>query len=951
MGRPSLSVQRGRRTDALDGLLGRVLDATAAAVEDALIVAGVDGRIELWNSGAEQLFGWSADEAVGQLAGDLIVPTDALDRSAAIRRALLDGEEWRGEFTCRRRDGSRVAVRVTNIAVRGDDGSISAIVSRCRDRRDELSAKCATAALDALAEVSPNAVMTVTGEVITSWNPAATRLLGWSADEVIGQNTTLITPPERSHEREQGAAHLRGGETVNGHATVRLARDGSQVPVLIDVVPVFDAVRQAWIGLVTMRDGRTRDEVVEAAVEAAVRAETRSRLLLASSAEGIAVIDGEGRLKAVSSSVERRTGVTADSPVDPVLTVHPDDRDALARTFRAVLEHPAEQPVALFRLNPSGGEARWREATFTNLLHDPVVAGIVVNVQDVHEREVAARALRESQSRWSAVANRSSDVAMFFEADGTIRWVSPAVHEVFGRDPADLVGTTGFDLVHPDDLEYVMTEFLTGLTYTGDHVTVEFRVVDSDGRVRWVEEVATNLLDDPDVGFIVANVRDVTERRSAHDELARLALVDDLTGLPNRNALLEIARTGLAARDAEHECGVVFFDIDDFCDVNDTLGHAVGDALLLAIAERVSPMLSSCCSLARFGDDQFAVFCRDVSDPQQIRGIVRLVQGAMEAPFHVDGHEVFVVLSAGVALSPPDDVDALLRRADTALYRAKRAGRGQTVYFERELAAESRNRLYHAGELRRGIERHEIRPHYQPVVDLATGKVVAVEALARWTHATEGVIPPDVFIPAAEATGLIGELGRQILDQACRDARRWLDQGRRLQVSVNASAVQLMDRSFPSQVAETLILSRVAADQLTFEITETAALRDMGVVLETLRRLGELGVEMSLDDFGTGYSSLSLLKRLPVAAIKIDRSFVSGLGQSSDDDRIVTGVINLGSALGYRIVAEGVETEDQASMLRDLGCGVAQGYLWSPAVPAGDLLGVIDRIEGESPPY
>ena len=938
----SIRLSRGSRSPALDEFLPDVLDSAMAALDVAVVVTDSHGRVELWNGAAEELYGWSAAEAMGMLVQDLILPVSETEMADSIGEFLVNGGDWDGEFVCRRRNGTLLPIHLVDIPIRDVTGKIRAVVSVSGDLSDRLAAQREAEAVRALAEASTDAVLTVTGEEITSWSPAARRMLGWTADEVIGQSIWMLVPGEQITQCRLVLDAVRCGDAVDSHVSDRIAKDGTRVPVTIDVAPVFDAARQIWMGVVTMRDRRTRDEVIEAAIAA----EVRFRTLLARSTEVVVVIDAEGKLRAISSSVEHTLGFVPEDLIgsDSTILVHPDDLTEVRAAIEAATTGTDLHPTVLYRRLSADGSYRWAEATLTNMLNDPVIAGIVVNARDVTEREDALATLRVSEGRLSAVVGRSSDVAMFFEGDGTIRWVSPAITEVFGIDPAGLIGGNGFDLIHPDDRERVLTEFLGGLVNTGDHVVVEFRLIDPTGEIHWVEEVATDLVDDPDVGFVVANLRDITDRKAAHAELARLALVDDLTDLPNRNALLEVIRVGTDRLAPGRTCGLIFFDIDDFCDVNDSLGHAAGDTLLIDIARRVAAALPVGATLSRFGDDQFAVFCEDVADLPGCLAVARTMRHTLDAPFVVEGREVFVAVSAGVAMSPPADVDTLLRRADTALYRAKKAGRGQTVVFETELGTESQQRLHYSGELRRAIERREIVPYYQPVIDLATGQAVAVEALARWIHPERGLIPPDTFIPIAEFTGMIGELGNQILEQACGDAAAWLARGTRLQVAVNASAVQLMDLSFPEQVSAALSASGLSSDQLTIELTETAALRDMSIALLTLGALRDQGIVLALDDFGTGYSSLSFLKRLPVNALKIDQSFVAGLGRSVEDDQIVTGVISLALALGFHVVAEGVETAEQAEFLRALGCQFGQGFLWSPAVPAVDVLATIERI-------
>lgn len=550
-------------------------------------------------------------------------------------------------------------------------------------------------------------------------------------------------------------------------------------------------------------------------------------------------------------------------------------------------------------------------------------------------------------ARFEAIARRSADVAMFFDHAFVIRWVSPAARQVFGIDESSLVGRNGLDLIHVDDRDRVATAFLEQLEGLGDHAEVVFRVFDGRGRVRWVEEVATDLLDDPAVGFVVGNLRDVTDRVEAHEAQLRAALHDDLTGLANRAQLLAAVR----APDPSSDRGraLVFFDVVHLCDVNNSLGPPAGDQLLVEIAERVAARIGDGCTFARIGNDQFAVLCPGEPALDLALGVVDMIRAELSTPFRIDGSDVFVVVCFGVARAAGVDGDQLVGQADMALHHAKQKGPDEVVVFEPELERRSQVRVSHAAALQRALGDGAVVPHYQPVIDLRTGRVVAVEALARWHDPVLGSVPPDVFIPIAEANGIITDLGTQILERACADAAGWLADGRRLQVAVNVSPVQLAHPGYTDVVGAILARTQLPPDQLTLEITETSELQDLDVAMDAVLVLAGRGVLFAVDDFGTGYSSLVLLSRLPIGAIKIDRSFVAGLGADPRLAQLVAGTVALSRAIGFRSVAEGVEHPDHVVALDRMGCEFGQGFLWSPPVPAGDLLEVIARIERSHP--
>jgi diguanylate cyclase (GGDEF)-like protein/PAS domain S-box-containing protein len=930
-------VERGTRWSVLGGLAAPAADAAAEAVGDALVVTDREGTVLSWNASAEALFGWSAAEAEGQQLGELIGSTQSWPTDAEIRSAVLRGQVWRGELTCRRRNGEPIPVGVVDLPLEAD-GLVAGILSVIEDRTDRAVHERQRQALQALTDASTDAVVTVGGSTITSWNPAAAELFGWSADEVVGREVSVVVPEDLREECARMLTDLAAGTGVQQHETVRLHRDGTRIPVVVDMAAVLDPVSGGWLGVATVRDARGRDEALVAAREA----ERRIRALMRNSNEVVALTDAAGIVTGVSPSFAKRGS-------DPSVVlgqlgrslIHPSDRPAVLDARRHVLEHPDERPVVLFR-DHLGDGWRWREATFTNLLDDPTVRSVVLNIRDVHEVVEAVGAMQATEARLSAIVRRSSDVAMLLTGDGRIDWVSPAATNVFGVESTDLVGRRAWGLIHLDDRARV--ERRLGALGPGDHTRLEFRVRALDGATRWVEQVATNLLEDADVGYVVANLRDVTERHAASNLAALAARTDALTGLPNRTQLDALIEPHLEAG-----CGVVFFDIDDFCDVNDALGHSVGDELLTAVAHRVEHALDGRPeTLVRFGGDQFAVVCPHPDPVLGCLALARDLHAAFATPFLALGNDVDAGISVGFAVTPAGDAETLVRQADTALYRAKKAGRGRTVAFDPRHGDRSEARMRYAAELRWAIERDEIRVHYQPLVELATNKVLAVEALARWDHPDLGRVPPDVFIPVAESTGLIVELGRLVMERACADAASWAARGFTPHLAVNASAVQLVDPRFATLVGEVLATAGLPARQLHIEITETTAMTDVGEAERTIEALRQLGASLSLDDFGTGYSSLSLLRRLPASALKIDRSFVDGLDDVADGDhdrQIVSGVVGIARALGLFVVAEGVETEAQADELRRLGCHFGQGFLWSPAVPDVELADVVRRIE------
>ena len=443
------------------------------------------------------------------------------------------------------------------------------------------------------------------------------------------------------------------------------------------------------------------------------------------------------------------------------------------------------------------------------------------------------------------------------------------------------------------------------------------------------------------VSHYVAVFSDITAIKHSEHELAHLAHHDPLTDLPNRLLFTDRAEQALASAQVHKRgCALLLLDLDHFKIINDSLGHNVGDQLLKLVGERLKALFGPGVTLARLGGDEFAVLAESCPQVVQAAGLAQRMLDAMKQPFIFDGHQLFISASVGISLFPSDALSAeqLLRNADSALFKAKNAGREGYALYTEELTAHAQNRVEIASELRRALHQHELRVYYQPVHDLQDSRLIGVEALVRWEHPERGLVPPGDFIPIAERTGLIADIDAWVLDQSCRQMGRWLAQGVPLNfIAVNVSSRLFARRELYEQVAQVLHDTGLDPAFLELEVTESAVMDDPEAALEQLHRLRELGLRLAIDDFGTGYSSLLRLKRLPVQKLKIDQGFVAGLPWDEDDAAIVRVVIALAKSMGMQVHAEGIEQVEQARFLLEHECDLGQGYWFGRPVPASEI--------------
>ena len=552
--------------------------------------------------------------------------------------------------------------------------------------------------------------------------------------------------------------------------------------------------------------------------------------------------------------------------------------------------------------------------------------------------EARLHELRASEQRFEALAQHSSDVVTVVDPDGTVTYQSESMERLFGYSAEAIHGTCLGDILEPRSAERVLAALRDVAAERQGVRVLELEVKHASGRLCHAEMTMTNLLANPSVGGIVLNTRDMSERKVLQDQLVHEASHDSLTALANRSLFRDRVDKELRQNDDRPaKLTILFLDLDGFKEVNDSLGHAMGDVLLIQVAERLRSCVRPVDTVARLGGDEFAVLIADKSSERDGAAVADRLVRALRDPFKLEGREIYVGASIGIAATDHDvdDADHLLRNADLAMYRAKASGVGGYERYHPRLHIALVERLQLEAELRQALANGDLELHYQPTLTLGTGEIQGLEALARWKHARNGYIPPSEFIPLAEQTGLIRRLGRWGLVEACRQLAEWherIPSRSALTVSVNISGRHLEDESLIDDVQEALAESSLRPNQLVLEMTESVLMAHTAENVELLGRLKELGVGLAIDDFGTGYSSLAYLHRFPADVIKIDRLFIERLGGTESDTELLRTIVQLGQSLRMVTVAEGVETAEQARELQAMGCELAQGFHFHKAL-------------------
>jgi diguanylate cyclase (GGDEF)-like protein/PAS domain S-box-containing protein len=909
-----------------------------------IAVVTPDGTIRLVNRALCELTGYPRTAMEGHSFRAFVSPAE-VDRDEEHLRDIRAGAEAPDAVDSRllRKDGTEVWVRIGANVIRDASGEaryiVSAVVDLTEQREKDRALRQMNGFLSAIVENAPIAIYTCDIEgVVNFWNPAAERTFGFTPAQAIGRPAPFIPESKREEARGLRERVLRG-EVLHGLELERQRADGSTIIIHGAAAPLrgeSDRVIGLLVACIDVSEARRATAELESHLHF-------TRALLDAIPNPVYFKDREGRYLAYNRAWSEMfgrganwLGKTGFDIFDEAIAREHQERD------RPLIERPSSTTYEAM-VPDEDGVARqmlFNKVSFVDQRGD--VAGVISVITDVTRYKQTESALEASEARFRVLTESTIDLISVVDGDGTISYQSGALRNLLGFDPADTVGKSVFDLVHRDDAEHVRAAFRRILETRQLTEPVEFRLRHRDGSWRTFESLGTNCLTNPHIRGIVWNSRDVTDRKVIQQRIQHLAYHDNLTGLPNRGLLQDrLARSIARAERAGRKVAVLFIDLDNFKNINDTLGHDVGDELLRQVSRRLSECVRLEDTIARQGGDEFIVLLDNLEDGRNASLVAQKILNSLRQPLILGGTEQHVSGSVGIALYPEDGRDAqtLMKNADTAMFHGKSLGKNTYQYFTAQMNIAVKRRMTLESALRRAVIQKNFVLHYQPQIDLATGEIVAVEALVRWKTEDSGTVMPGDFIPLAEETGLINEIGEWVLREGCRQAREWQDMGlsKERRMAINLSARQFSDKGFLDMVNRVLADTGLAPQCLELEITESQVMKQTEGMIQLLNKLSEMGVQLAIDDFGTGYSSLSYLKRLPIEKLKIDQSFVRDITVDPNDTAIVVAIINMAHSLELETIAEGVETAGQLALLKAKGCQVGQGFFFATPLPAHEL--------------
>ncbi len=876
----------------------------------------------------EQHLGRCVAEIVPELWPDLEpVYRSVLESGEAVRDLEVDGRTSA--------DTSRMhnwLLSLYPVFVAGEIVGIAIIVVDVTERAD---AQDARRQLARIVEDSDDAIFSATPEGIgTTWNAAAQRLYGYTAQEILGHQLSVLVPVDLLPEQQQQLARLNAGGATERRETTRRRKDGSLVEVLITASPSTDG-NGAVVGMSLIVQDITERLASQRDLWASQRRLAEAQRIAEVGSFELDLLTGG---QTWSTEQYRILGVDPTLKPTPELfmpLVHPNDLPALTRAWQRATEQGVGFDLHYQVIRPDA-EQRWVHGlAVAEVAEDGSVLRLAGTIRDETELVLATRERLAAETRFESSFEQAGIGAAILDLDGIVTRVNAAACAILGQPREMLVDRSWDAYHHPDDANLPLE---WGARVAGGHdaYSDERRFVRPDGSIVWTSLNITLVRDESgDPQYYLTQLLDITERRQLLENREHELLHDKLTGLANRTLLIGRLTQALGSAGGNRSrVGIILVDIDRLKVVNDSFGHEVGDSLLVEVGDRLRATIGVSDFVGRVGGDIFAVVC-DGASAQETEQVGQRVLTALRRQYSLGNWEINVTASVGIAFADGSSTsESLLRDAEDATRLAKSLGCDRAKLFDEALRAKAEQRMNTTSALRDALDRNELSVCYQPVIDLATGAMVSAEALLRWNHPDQGTISPAVFIPIAEETGLIVPIGAWVLEQACEQLSQWQRTDPLMSVAVNLSVRQVMAPNILEQIRDVLESTRIRPESLTLELTESVFMEDIDQCAEMLAGLKNLGVQLSLDDFGTGYSSLSYLSRFPFDVVKIDQSFIRGLGANLPETALVAAILSMAEALGLSVTAEGIEKESQLAALINMRCQRGQGFYLHRPMPA-----------------
>jgi diguanylate cyclase (GGDEF)-like protein/PAS domain S-box-containing protein len=911
-------------------------------------IIGEDGRIKKWNSNLETALGYRAEEIEKVTTFDTIPEEERETVKRTLAKALTDGAA-KTESILFSKDGTRIPCLLTGVRIIMDGAPC--VLGIAVDLRKFKQAEEFQLRLASIVEFSEDAIIgkDIDG-VITSWNRAAEKMYGYTTVEAVGRNVTFLVPSERQAETCAILDRVRNGLSTECLETRRITKTGSVLDVSVSISPIRDAA-----GRVTGASTIARDISLHKRAEQQLDLQSAA---LEAAANAIVITDYEGTILWVNRAF---TGLTGYSEMEVLGKNH-----RVLKSGKQPLSYYADMWSVISSGNVWKGELINRRKDGTLYVEDMTITPVTRDAgnpanryfiaikQDITERKRAEESLLFKTALLEAQAETTLDGILVVDDVSQIILVNKQFGLHFGI-PDELLLTRDDQIV----LAHVVSKienpdaFLERVRYLYSHRDEksrdEFRL--KNGRI--FDRYSAPLFDSQkQYRGRIWYFRDITNRKTAEERVQYLAYYDALTGLANR-ALLKDRLSKAIARARRHGDKVVllFLDLDQFKNINDSLGHSVGDLFLKGVAERLKKWGREQDTVARIGGDEFLLMLTDVKDIPNAAAAAERLMGTMRSGFVVQDRSISIGCSMGISIFPDHgaDPETLIMHADSAMYYAKDSGRNNFRFFTEDMNTQAMERLTLESGLRLALDKNQLFLMYQPQMEIATGRIIGLEALLRWQHPELGLVPPDKFIRIAENSGMILPIGEWALTTACRQAKKWQDEGLpAVSMAVNISAVQVRQKGFCDLIRRILRETGLAPHYLELELTESLLLANADLVLSVVQELETMGLTLAIDDFGTGYSSFSYLKQFRASKLKIDRSFITEVAVKADDAAITAAIISMAKSLNLKVIAEGVEDEAQMSFLRSHHCDEIQGYYFSKPLRVGHVAEMLQGTAGRA---